>query len=103
MRKKLGFCVILGLCWGLALASCSSVDEVTNSIDCHTVCQRYADCFNSDYDVDGCSDRCETNADSADDRQRKLKACDTCIGTGGISMTAWACPRAITTANGRSA
>ena len=64
----------------LAGVGCSdTVDQITNSIDCHTVCKRYADCFKADYDVDGCTDKCKSSADSDDERQRKLKMCDTCI------------------------
>lgn len=63
-----------------SIAGCSdTVDDITNSIDCSSVCQRYADCFKSDYDVDGCTDRCENSADNDDDRQRKLRTCDDCI------------------------
>jgi hypothetical protein len=79
----------------LALAAtvgCSStVDEVTNGIDCHTVCRRYADCFNADYDVDGCSDRCESSADGDADRQRKLRTCDDCIDDRSCTAATFSC------------
>jgi hypothetical protein len=63
----------------LLLACSSTVDEVTNTIDCHSVCKRFADCYNHDYDVDGCTDKCENNADASDARQTKLKQCSNCI------------------------
>ena len=64
----------------LATIGCSdTVDEISNKIDCRQVCQRYADCFKSDYDVDGCSDKCENSADSDEARERKLETCDACI------------------------
>ena len=78
-------CLKLGLGLALTLAPLTlwgcgdTVDEITNTIDCHQVCQRYADCFKSDYDVDGCTDKCENNADDDGERQRKLKMCDSCI------------------------
>ncbi len=75
-----------------AIGACSStVDEVTNSIDCHTVCQRYADCFNADYDVDGCSDKCANSADADNERQRKLKMCDTCIDDRSCPASTFNC------------
>jgi hypothetical protein len=75
-----------------ALGGCSdTVDEITNKIDCHSVCKRYADCFNSDYDVSGCSDRCENSADSDDDRQRKLRTCDDCIDDRSCTAATFAC------------
>lgn len=80
----MNICLKLGLSFAVALTpvaflGCSSVDELTNHIDCHQVCQRYADCFKSDYDVDGCTDKCENSADDDAQRERKLQMCDSCI------------------------
>lgn len=92
---KNGFRYGFGLAFALfvtGVIGCSdTVDEVTNKIDCHTVCSRYADCFDSDYDVDGCSDRCESRAGSDDDRQRALRSCDDCIGDRSCTSTAFNC------------
>lgn len=64
----------------LGLSGCSdTVDDVKNTIDCQSVCKRYSDCFDSGYDVDGCRDRCESDAGSEEDRQRKLRTCSDCI------------------------
>jgi hypothetical protein len=81
-----------GLLLLAAIGACSStVDEVTGHIACADVCKRYADCFNADYDVDGCADKCERSADSADERQRKLKLCDTCIGDRSCTEATFNC------------
>jgi hypothetical protein len=78
-------CVKLGLSFALALAPFALVgcgeaaDEVSNHIDCRQVCQRYADCIATDYDVDGCEDKCESSADEDAARERKLEMCDSCI------------------------
>jgi hypothetical protein len=56
-----------------------TADEVTNSITCAEVCGRYADCFDADYDVDGCTDRCENGATANEARERRLESCDACI------------------------
>jgi hypothetical protein len=75
-----------------AFVGCSStLDDVTNKIDCHTVCKRYADCFNSDYDVDGCSDKCENSADSSETRQSKLHSCDDCIDERSCNSATFNC------------
>lgn len=80
MKTRILPAVFMGAIMAVAAAGCSStVDEISNKIDCHSVCKRYQDCFNSDYDVDGCTDKCENSADSSDARQNKLKACDDCI------------------------
>lgn len=70
------FCLFLSVT-GVA---CSAADPITNKWDCHDVCKRYADCFNSDYDVDACKDRCESAASNSDDKQNKLDDCHDCIG-----------------------
>ena len=81
----MNICVKLGLSLAIAVApfglvGCSdTVDDVSNHIDCHQVCQRYADCFKSDYDVDGCTDKCKDSADDDAARERKLEMCDSCI------------------------
>lgn len=75
-----------------ALVGCSdTIDEATNRIDCHQVCKRYADCFKSDYDVDGCSDKCENSADDDAARERKLEACDACIDDRSCNEAAFNC------------
>jgi len=70
------------VCLALSLTgvACSAADPITNKWDCHDVCQRYADCANSDYDVDACKDRCESDASNSDDKQNKLDECHDCIG-----------------------
>ena len=63
-----------------AFAGCGEATvEVTNTVNCASVCGRYADCFDSDFDVDGCTDRCEDEADASESREERLQACDSCI------------------------
>jgi len=76
----------------LAAAGCSdTVDEISNKIDCHSVCKRYADCFDADYDVDGCKDKCENSADSSEARETKLERCDDCIDGKSCNGAAFSC------------
>src|SRR6185369_3357814 len=80
MKNRVVFAGLTALFLSLGVGGCSdTVDEISNKIDCHTVCKRYADCFNSAYDVDGCEDKCEHSADSSEARESKLEACDDCI------------------------
>lgn len=46
----------------LALA-CGAEDEIDRTLDCHGICDNYQDCFDSDYDVSECRDRCEDEGD----------------------------------------
>lgn len=53
--------------------------------DCHNLCTRYADCFDSSTDVVDCTRRCESRVDSGEnDRADRCDSClneyDTCLG-----------------------
>lgn len=81
----LSLAVVLG-------AGCSdTVDEVHNTVDCQGVCSRYADCFDQSYDVDGCTDRCKGSADTDEQRQAKLRACDDCIDDKSCTAATFNC------------
>jgi hypothetical protein len=74
------FASVLCFALGLSVTCCSSADAITNNFTCHDVCQRYADCFNSSYDVDGCETKCKDMADDSNTKQGKLDDCHDCIG-----------------------
>jgi hypothetical protein len=69
-------------------AGCSEVDE---AFDCQQICSRYADCFDAQYDVEACRNRCESNADTEDGFAAKADACETCLDdrscTGSFACT----------------
>jgi len=71
-----------------AVSACSSVD---NAIDCHTICQRYADCFNTSYDVGACETRCKNSAASEQDFQSKVNTCDACIDNRSCASATFNC------------
>ncbi len=81
MKNRFQFAAVFALVLApFAFGACSStVDEVDQHFDCNAVCHRYADCFDSAYDVDGCKDKCDADADKSDARQAKLDACHACI------------------------
>ena len=68
-----------------------TADEITNSISCGDVCGRYSDCFDADYDVDGCTDRCENDASANEDRERRLDVCEACIDDRSCSEATFNC------------
>jgi hypothetical protein len=75
-----------------SVVGCSeAADEVTNTIDCGEVCERYSDCFDADYDVEGCIDRCENSADASEDKERRLEMCDACIDDRSCSSATFNC------------
>lgn len=76
----------------LAFAGCSeAVDEATNTVNCASVCNRYADCFDQDFDVEGCTDRCEDEADASENREERLEACDSCIDDKSCAAATFNC------------
>jgi hypothetical protein len=63
------------------LATTGGCSEVGEAIDCDQMCNKMEDCFDSDLDVDDCTERCEDRADDnalAD----KLDACTDCLDRG---------------------
>jgi hypothetical protein len=71
-----------------AVSACSSVDNV---IDCHTICKRYGDCFNSSYDVGACETRCKNNSASDQNFQSKVNTCDACIDDKSCASATFNC------------
>jgi hypothetical protein len=73
-------------------SACSdATDPIKNKIDCHSVCNRYKDCFDDGYDVDACEDKCENDAEDSDARQNKLDSCDDCIDDKSCSSATFGC------------
>jgi hypothetical protein len=55
------------------------------------VCQRYAKCFDSNYDVGGCTTRCTSDATAQAEKQDKLDACYHCIDDKSCASSVFAC------------
>lgn len=64
---------------GSVALGCSAADSVTNHFTCNDVCQTYADCFDSNYDVGECKNRCEDKANDSNRKQDSLDECHACI------------------------
>ena len=72
------------LLFGLALAGCGSVDA---AIDCHSICSRYSECYDTTYDVSACETRCRSHSSSDTAYRNLADQCSACI-------TNRACPAA---------
>lgn len=70
---------------------CEATDKVENKVTCSSVCNRYKDCFDSDYNVDSCTNSCESEANASEDKDRKLEQCDTCIDDQSCTAAAFDC------------
>lgn len=90
-RVSLSLGFVLGLCFLGGAGGCSAEDVISNTIDCNDVCNRYKDCFDSDYDVSTCTEECEADASADDDKERRLEMCDACIDGLSCSETVFEC------------
>lgn len=82
---------VLGLVVSLAIGGCGEADKIQNKITCASVCNRYKDCFDSNYDVGKCTDNCEAEANTNNDKDRRLEECDSCIDGQSCTGAAFNC------------
>ncbi len=61
---------------GIGSFGCDSVDA---AFDCSSVCSRYSECFDADYDVSACRDRCRTSSANDSSVRARADACEACI------------------------
>ena len=67
---------------------CGTADEI---FDCQSVCTRYRDCFKSDYDVDGCRQRCRNNSESNPSIRQDADQCSACIDDKSCASATFTC------------
>ena len=79
----------VGLFVGLSTVhGCGKVDEV---FDCQSVCSRYRDCYQADYDVAKCRDNCRTRSDNDPSVRAAADACETCIDEKSCLSAPFSC------------
>jgi hypothetical protein len=74
----------------LGSAGCST-DEIENRITCADVCNRYQECFDDDYDVSACVDRCEDDATADEEKEQRLETCEACIDDESCASALFEC------------
>jgi hypothetical protein len=92
MQGHLRLLSALALWLGTTAFACSHVSDY---VHCHKVCDRYQECNNSSFDVNGCSSRCEKVAQKDKAYSRTVNECNACLETRacGESQACWAqCP-----------
>ena len=70
-------------------AACT--DEIDRVTDCQQICSRYADCFDSSYDVDGCRNDCRDSADADEDFDQHVDNCENCLDDRSCSSATFSC------------
>jgi hypothetical protein len=73
---------------GALFTGCGAIDA---AVDCQGICSRYQSCFDNDYDVTSCADRCRNNAGSDTDYKRKADVCNACISNRSCSGATFNC------------
>jgi hypothetical protein len=81
----------IGFAFLIAAATLGGCSDAKNTITCADVCSRYKDCFDSDYDVSSCTDKCQSRAGSDDDKESQLNQCDSCIDDKSCTAAAFSC------------
>lgn len=77
MRPRLWLPLLLSGFVGLfAGVSC---DDAETFFDCQAVCDRYRECFDSNYDVGACRSRCRDRAEQNENVRQAADACENCI------------------------
>lgn len=79
---------------GLLTVGCGDddpIDAIKNEVTCHDVCQRYSDCFDKDYDVDDCTDRCENKATPDEEKEAQLEKCNACLDKASCASSVFSC------------
>lgn len=74
-----------------AASSGSGCDSAKAAFDCQSVCQRYKDCFKSDYDVGQCRDQCRSKAENDTTWQNKADDCASCIDDKSCAAATFSC------------
>jgi hypothetical protein len=69
----------------------ASCDEVDAAFDCHQVCDRYQECFDANYDVDACRERCRTRSDQDPNTRQAADACEACIDDVSCAGATFSC------------
>lgn len=84
------FACLLVTC-SLAAGACSGDNEVDRTLDCHAICSRYSECFDSDYDVDECRDECRREAAADAEFEDRVDRCEQCIDEASCAAGAFSC------------
>jgi hypothetical protein len=80
----------LALC-GVGFFGIASCDSVDAAFDCQSVCQRYHDCFDKDYDVGACRSSCRDRAANDSTVRAKADACEACIDDMSCTSAVFNC------------
>lgn len=73
---------------GIVLMGCNPIDA---AIDCHSICSRYADCWDSTYDVGACESKCRDHSSNDTNYRHTADECSACINDRACGSVAFNC------------
>jgi hypothetical protein len=79
---------LLLTCLATPIAACSDAET---AVDCGSICDRYKECFDKDYDVDACGENCKEQADKSRDYRDKADDCHACIDDHSCVGSGFSC------------
>ena len=80
--------VVVSLLAGFALVGCNPIDA---AIDCHSICSRYSECWDANYDVGACEARCRDHSSTDTSYRRNADQCNACIHDRACATVAFNC------------
>ena len=83
----LGGAVMVGLL-APVVPACNSVDA---AFDCNAICNRYKDCFDSNYDTGACASRCRSHSADDTDYRHIADQCEACIDDRACTSAVFNC------------
>lgn len=72
----------------LSAVACGTIEK---KADCIDVCTRYRDCFDNDYNVTDCRDRCENRGGTEQQSQDQADACSDCMDDKSCTAAVFTC------------
>ena len=88
MRKLFTSLVLAIAVMSVSMSAC---DEVDAAFDCQAVCNRYKDCYDSNFNVGQCRESCRAKADADEDKRRQADACEACIDDRSCTAATFNC------------
>ena len=73
---KLGIAVLFTLAFAISSTGCDSADRI---YDCYSICNKYKDCVNANYDVSACASECQDRADESESYEDQADECQACV------------------------
>lgn len=66
-------------------------DRVEDTVDCAGICDRYKSCFDENYDVAACTQRCMEEADKSAAYSDRVQSCADCIDDKACAAATFEC------------